>query len=103
MFGSELLLDGKLVPAKGDLMSASSKFLELAIEPGPVPKFMTLADLVIESYGKLAPLVSPVSAIRLCWVERSFNRFEDSPSLTLSSKSDVSIAFLTPSSCYRMF
>ena len=51
MLGSELLLDGMLVvPAKGgDLIPASSKLLELAIEPGPVPKFITLADLDIES------------------------------------------------------
>ena len=49
MFGRELLLDGMLVPAKGDLMSVSSKFLEFAIEPGPVPKFIILADLDIES------------------------------------------------------
>ena len=55
-----------LDPAKGDLISVSSKFLELAIEPGPVPKFIILADLDIESCGKLAPLVNPVSAIRLC-------------------------------------
>ena len=66
MLGNELLLDGMLVvPAKGgDLIPASSKLLELAIEPGPVPKFITLADLDIESCGKLAPLVNPVSAIR---------------------------------------
>ena len=102
MFGKELLLDGIVVPAKGgDLIPASSKLLELAIEPGPVPKFITLADLDIESCGKLAPLVNPVSAIRLCWVESSFNLLVDSPSLTLSNKSDVSIAFFTPSSRSR--
>ena len=59
-------MDGMLDPANGDLISVSSKFFELAIEPGPVPKFIILADLDIESCGKLAPLVNPVSAIRLC-------------------------------------
>ena len=49
MLGRELLLELIYVLVKGDLMSASSKFLEVAIEPGPVPKFMILADLDIES------------------------------------------------------
>ena len=59
---------GRLVCAKGDLVSPSSKFLEVAIEPGPVPKFMILADLDIESCGRLDPLVNPVLAIYLCWL-----------------------------------
>ena len=105
MLGRELLPDDAPVWAKGYLMSASSKFFELAIEPGPVPKCMILADFDIESCGKLAPLVNPVSAMCFWWLififDRSFNRLEDSPSLIRSSKSEVSIAFLTPSSRSR--